>query len=285
MVDQVTATKVCSKCGVEKPVDDAHFGFYTDKGVRRRMARCKVCINASNRMSREANPERHKEYNRRNCERNKPAGSDYQKRRYALKDKAKAAEDLKRWRSENPDKMHEHWKRTYEKHKEKHSARVKNWQRKKRAESPEFQQKHTEANRQYRQANPEKMREYYRLKSAERRRKKAGDLDFRMMASIRARIRNALKGSSKSVRTAELLGASLDVVRSHIEKQFTDGMTWENWGRGWGGRREWHMDHVKPLVSFDVSDPKQLAEACHYTNLQPLWAFDNLKKGGRFDPA
>ena len=68
-------------------------------------------------------------------------------------------------------------------------------------------------------------------------------------------------------------------VRAHIEARFIEDMTWDNWGRGWGGRREWHLDHVRPLASFDLTDPAQLALACHYTNLQPLWAIDNLKKG------
>jgi len=60
----------------------------------------------------------------------------------------------------------------------------------------------------------------------------------------------------------------------HIEAQFKSGMTWENWSR-----TGWHLDHIKPLSSFDLSDRAQFLEACHYTNYQPLWAKDNLIKG------
>ena len=55
-------------------------------------------------------------------------------------------------------------------------------------------------------------------------------------------------------------------------------MTWDNYGR-YG----WHIDHIKPLCRFDLTDGKQLLEAVHYTNLQPLWASDNYAKGGRDD--
>lgn len=104
------------------------------------------------------------------------------------------------------------------------------------------------------------------------------------MGSVRARVRKALKGWEKGQSTAVLIGASIEVVTAYIEARFQDGMTWANWGRGWGGAKEWHLDHVRPLASFDLTDPDQLAQACHYTNLQPLWAADNLKKGASLWP-
>ena len=62
-------------------------------------------------------------------------------------------------------------------------------------------------------------------------------------------------------------------LKEHIEKQFVDGMSWDNWALD-----GWHIDHIKPLASFDLTDRQQLLEACHYTNLQPLWAKDYLSK-------
>jgi len=69
----------------------------------------------------------------------------------------------------------------------------------------------------------------------------------------------------------ELVGCSIEELMKHIESQFTDGMSWENQG-------EWHIDHVRPCASFDLTDEQQQRECFHYTNLQPLWAEDNLRK-------
>jgi 5-methylcytosine-specific restriction endonuclease McrA len=62
-------------------------------------------------------------------------------------------------------------------------------------------------------------------------------------------------------------------VKAHLEAQFKEGMSWENWGVS-----GWHVDHIIPLSSFDLSDEKQLKKAVHYSNLQPLWAADNIIK-------
>jgi len=70
------------------------------------------------------------------------------------------------------------------------------------------------------------------------------------------------------------LGCSLDALREHLERQFQPGMTWDNWGR-----QGWHIDHIKPLLHFDLEDEGQLRIVCHYTNLQPLWWRDNIVKG------
>lgn len=79
---------------------------------------------------------------------------------------------------------------------------------------------------------------------------------------------------SKTKSTIELLGASKEVVFKHIESQFIEGMSWENYGQ-----KGWHVDHKKPLVSAKTQ--KQLELLLHYTNLQPLWAQDNHRKGGK----
>jgi hypothetical protein len=62
----------------------------------------------------------------------------------------------------------------------------------------------------------------------------------------------------------------------HLESKFQYGMNWDNWSF-----EGWHIDHIVPLASFDLTDRKQLLLACHYTNLQPLWAIDNFSKGDR----
>lgn len=103
------------------------------------------------------------------------------------------------------------------------------------------------------------------------------DTLYRLQHNIRTRVYGVLSGTLKSAPTVKLLGASVSFVKSHIERQFQDGMTWQNYGR-YG----WHIDHIRPCASFDLSDPEQQRECFHYTNLQPLWAFDNLSKNAKW---
>jgi hypothetical protein len=72
------------------------------------------------------------------------------------------------------------------------------------------------------------------------------------------------------------LGASYAAAKAHIESKFKEGMNWVNHGA-------WHIDHIVPIAMFDLNDRGQLLAASHYTNLQPLWARDNLRKGARVD--
>lgn len=113
---------------------------------------------------------------------------------------------------------------------------------------------------------------------ANKARKKRYDenISFKMSVNIRSRIRIALKGITKFKRSSELLGCSVDFLKNHLESLFLDGMTWENYGY-----HGWHIDHILPCASFDLSDELQLKKCFHWTNLQPLWKFDNLSKGSK----
>jgi hypothetical protein len=93
---------------------------------------------------------------------------------------------------------------------------------------------------------------------------------------VRARIRDAVKrfGANKSTSTKELVGCSYAFLREYIEKQFKDGMSWEI-------PHSFHIDHIRPLASFDLTNPEELSAACHYTNLQPLYPFENRSKGAK----
>jgi hypothetical protein len=102
------------------------------------------------------------------------------------------------------------------------------------------------------------------------------DTNFRLVYLLRGRIRTAIKKGCKSAQTMELLGCSIEEVKSHLESQFTEGMTWDNHG-------EWHIDHIIPCASFDLTDPEQQKKCFHYTNLQPLWASENISKGARLE--
>lgn len=102
------------------------------------------------------------------------------------------------------------------------------------------------------------------------------DIQFKLNMRLRSRLNCALRGNYKNGSAVRDLGCTIDELKSYLESKFQSGMTWDNWTS-----EGWHIDHIKPLSSFDLTDRKQLLEACHYTNLQPLWAKDNLSKSDK----
>lgn len=100
---------------------------------------------------------------------------------------------------------------------------------------------------------------------------------YRLQINRRGRlyeVRRRTGAAIDMIAAVRFLGCSLDALRSHLEVQFQPGMSWENWGR-----QGWHIDHIKPLVGFNLQDEAQLRVACHYLNLQPLWWRDDIVKG------
>ena len=87
---------------------------------------------------------------------------------------------------------------------------------------------------------------------------------------IRVRMWELLR-NNKSNNTISILGCSVDECRKYLESNFLPGMTWENYG-------EWEIDHIIPCASFDLTKPEEQLKCFHYTNLQPLWEFDNRSK-------
>lgn len=121
--------------------------------------------------------------------------------------------------------------------------------------------------------------EYQKInrKEANKRNKKYKQhLYVKVKACLRIRITSALKGQNKSLSTMFLIGCEIDYLMYHLQKQFKPGMGWDN--RGVYG---WHIDHIKPCASFDLSKPEEQRKCFHYTNLQPLWADENFKKGSK----
>jgi len=100
----------------------------------------------------------------------------------------------------------------------------------------------------------------------------------RIVMNIRSKISKIVKGKIKESSTLSLLGCSMAELKIHLESQFQSGMSWENYGL-----HGWHIDHIRPLANFDFNTIDQLQTAWHYSNLQPLWAKDNLKKGSKYE--
>jgi hypothetical protein len=124
-------------------------------------------------------------------------------------------------------------------------------------------------NHQYQINNRDKILE--RIKEKEKI-----DPNYKLCRILRARIDSALRGKQKVGSFIKDLGCSIPELKEYIEKQFIPGMNWGN-----HGRKGWHIDHRKALANFNLIDRKQFLEACHYTNLQPLWWYDNLAKSDK----
>ena len=107
------------------------------------------------------------------------------------------------------------------------------------------------------------------------RRRRASLLE-RLRQALRARINKALKGGYKSGSAVRDLGCSIIELKARLEALWQPGMSWENYGP-----KGWHIDHRRALATYDLTDPEQFRAACHYTNLQPLWATDNIRKGAK----
>ena len=111
-------------------------------------------------------------------------------------------------------------------------------------------------------------------RNAQLKKRRKEDPQYAMRCRLRDRIKKWLNGKIKSAPTAELVGCTEKECNEWLESQFLPGMTWEN-------RDLWHIDHMKPLDLFDALDPAEQRKACHYTNLQPLWAKDNLEQSNK----
>jgi Uri superfamily endonuclease len=94
------------------------------------------------------------------------------------------------------------------------------------------------------------------------------NINNRIAHSIRTRLSKAVKGNLSAI---DNLGCSISELKTYLETKFQPGMNWNNYG-------EWHIDHIKPLSKFDLTNDIEFKLACCFNNLQPLWAKDNLVK-------
>lgn len=102
------------------------------------------------------------------------------------------------------------------------------------------------------------------------------DIKFRITTSLRTRINKVLKiqNAKKCNTSMDLIGCTPNFLKEYLQAKFKDGMTWENYG-------EWHIDHIKCCVSFDLTKEEEQRKCFNYQNLQPLWASENLTKGSK----
>jgi hypothetical protein len=172
------------------------------------------------------------------------------------------------------------WYRKYRlKNKERLNARRREW-----SKSEEFQKKKKEY---YLKTRERQLKYWVEYRKDPKNKKKFNlyfkkwinnklkiDPNFKLKQQLSHRIFMALKGKVKSKRTKDLLGCTIEELWIHLEKSFKPGMTKENYGK-------WHVDHVKPCASFDLTKPEEQAKCFHYSNLQALWAYENMSKGSK----
>jgi hypothetical protein len=243
--------KICTKCKIEKELSE----FYKDKITKDGLTyKCKSCgkqYRQANRKNDKKYRQTHKEKIKQYYQANKEKIKEY---RQANKERIK--ERAKQYRQANKEKI----KQYLQSNKERITERAK-----------EYYQTNKEYFKEYRQTNKERIKE--NKKEYQRNRRKTDPL-FKMCGNLRTRTLIAFKnkGYSKNTKTQEMLGVDWEVCKAHIEIQFTKGMNWDNQG-------EWHIDHIIPLAS--ANNEEELMKLCHYTNLQPLWAEDNLSKNDK----
>jgi hypothetical protein len=154
-----------------------------------------------------------------------------------------------KWREENKEKISIIGKIWREKNKESIRERIKEWEVK----------------------NYRRVRDRKNKRVRDRRKE---DPVYHLINKVRCRLRKYLitLNITKKNRTFDIVGCTPEYLKEHLEKQFVNGMSWEN-------RDEWHIDHIIPLSS--ANSEEELYKLCHYTNLQPLWAEENIKKSNK----
>lgn len=265
--------KKCTKCGELKPLSE--FGKDKSKKDGFRPS-CKKCDAVVKRIWRSNNKEKVAEYKLKYREDNREKIAEYkriynkanadkiakQKREYNKKNKDKIAKNKAEYYLSNHERFLEKSREYCAENREANTKRAREW----RKSNPE---RDAENHRRWREENREYLADYRKARWKE-------NAQYRLSCLLRTRLNKFVSGGIKSGSAVSDLGCSVHELKDHLESQFKEGMTWDNLGVG-----GWHIDHIVPLSSFDLTDREQLLEACHYTNLQPLWAEENLRKGNK----
>jgi hypothetical protein len=153
---------------------------------------------------------------------------------------------------------------------EKHKEQIK---QKRKEKYQKNREKEIQRVSKYRKLNSDKVNEYNKKYI----RKYKDNLKYKLSRSIRTKMVRSLKNGSKNRQRWEILvNYTFKQLKQHLEKQFKPGMSWDNYGK-------WHIDHIKPICSFNYKSPNDITfqQCWNLNNLQPLWAKENISKGGK----
>ena len=268
--------KECTKCGEEKPATTEYFNFSTykrksgDRGLR---GACKCCDKENKEVAKERSRKYYKE-NKEKC--------DARNKKYYQEHREDCISRQKKYVEENLEKHQIYRKKYQQENKEKIKAFKKEYYEKNREEIERKRKKHYKENWEEIQKQKKKYRRTERAKATRKKwtkRRLKEDPVFRLITNMRKGLCAIVSGKRKRHPTMQYIGMTSDELMDYLEDRFTEGMTRDNYGK-------WHVDHERPLASFDFTGQdreEQLHIAWHHTNLQPLWAKDNLSKGAKYE--
>jgi hypothetical protein len=150
--------------------------------------------------------------------------------------------------------------------------RIKNLERKRRYERQYYKDHYPEIKQKRKKYN-DKIRHITNKRHRDRRK---NDINFRILGILRSRVKNALKGLVKQYKSRQLLGCSIPYLKLHLSKSAPEGFSWDIFNG-----RQYHIHHIKPCSSFDLTKKEQQIKCFHYTNLKIMIAVDNLRLGNR----
>lgn len=267
--------KKCNKCGADKPLDSFSKHKGCIHGVRNT---CKQCVKGEASAYRKRKRREIKEKILSGeidsqakcisckCVKGREGFFINHNKNNGLSSRCKecTVERNRELRDINPEKYSEYQKNYYRKNKDSILSKEKMWREENREEI-------LERRRVYYRENSGKIK---RVNYEYKKKRLKDDPVFYCAELCRRRISKCLqeRGFLKTGSTGKMLGCDWNHLKDHIESQFQDGMSWDN-------RGDWHIDHIIPLArAKTIEDVERL---CHYTNLQPLWASENMSKGSK----
>ena len=199
-------------------------------------------------------------------------------------------EEFKARKQATDKKVYKNWKEANPEAYEKQLEERREHQRNKLREDEDYKNRQYNRTAKWREDNENYHKDYskqYWIENKEdcleyKRTKRQNDLGHRMVENTRAYLyhllKKAFKGQTpnKEESTIDLIGCTKQQLVEHLRNQYKPGMTDENYG-------EWHIDHIKPCALFDLTDPDQRRACFHFSNLQPLWAAENLAKSDSYE--
>ena len=249
---------------IKRKCEDCDCSIVVNRVTKKICETCKHKRNASK--NKEKISQRMKEYHIKNKEK-----LNERSREYHAQHQAEAAANTKAYREKNKDLIRENAKKWYSNNREDqvikkrldYVNRSDHHKLMKRQERASWSQDRRDANNKYR-------RERYHIDKE--------NVQFKLKHRLRSRLWHAVHDQHciKSGTTFELTGCTIDELKSHLEYQFEEGMTWDNMG-------QWHIEHTIPCADHDLSDPDEQKKCFHFRNLTPMWGYENLSKGSLID--